>query len=64
MDFAYKNKIVLRYNAANDRNGNKVIKVFYADGTNEIIRGSEVYMFPQYLRDKFYRSMQGLRNSK
>lgn len=60
----FHGKEVTHYNAANGINGNKILKVFYTDGTSEIVRSSEVYMFPLQLRNKFYRSMSGLRNSK
>ena len=47
------------WNKAYDINGNPAYKVFYLDGTSEIVR--EIYL---HSYGKFYRSSSGLRASK
>jgi hypothetical protein len=44
----------------NDRNGNKVCKVFFPDGKTEIIRDARAPVST----DKWYKTMCGLRYSK
>lgn len=53
-------KPVKKWHCAMDRNGNKVAKIFYADGTTEITRSP---MLP-WTSDKFYRSLSGLYGSR
>lgn len=59
----HNGKPYIKFHKAMDKNGNGVLKVFYVDGTTEIIRGSNAYGFPMHA-DKFYRSMSGLYGSK
>ena len=59
----HNNKPYTRFNKAHDINGNPVIKVFYPDGTTEIIRGSNAYTFPHGC-DKYYKSLSGLYKSR
>lgn len=59
----YNGKEIKKVHSALNRNGNKILKVFYADGTSEIIRGAHVYDFP-IISDKFYKSLSGLYASK
>ena len=47
------------WNKAFDVNGNPVYKVFYLDGTSEIVRGIYLHSY-----GKFYKSLSGLRASK
>lgn len=51
----------VRYNAAMDVNGNKVCKVWFADGHFEYIRDTRM---PIGGHDKFYSSLNGLYRSK
>ena len=56
-------KRIIGKNKAHDTNGNPVYKVFYMDGSNEIVRGGIAYaMHGNY--DKYYKSLSGLYNSK
>lgn len=63
-------KTLTKFNSTVDINGNSVVKAFYSDNTTEIIRGGAVQDF--YIRhgvkwndrEKFYKSISGLRNSK
>lgn len=48
--------------SAMDINGNRVLKVFYADGTTAIVRGTWTNDYP--MADKFYKSLSGLYGSK
>lgn len=59
----YNSKQIKKVYSALDRNGNKVLKVFYTDGTTEIIRGGDTYLFP-IISDKYYKSLSGLYSSK
>lgn len=59
----YHGKQIKKIYSANDINGNKVLKVFYADGTTEIIKGGNTYLFPIF-NDKHYKSLSGLYRSK
>lgn len=59
----YNGKQIKKVYSALDRNGNKVLKVFYTDGTTEIIRGGNIYLFP-IISDKHYKSLSGLYSSK
>lgn len=59
----YNGKQIKKVYSALDRNGNKVLKVFYTDGTTEIIRGGNTYLFP-IISDKHYKSLSGLYSSK
>lgn len=59
----YNGKEVKKVYSTNDRNGNKILKVFYTDNTTEIIRGSKVYDF-SVINDKHYKSLSGLYASK
>lgn len=59
----YNGKELKKVYSANDRNGNKVLKVFYVDGTSEIVRGGNVYQFP-IINDKHYKSLSGLYGSR
>lgn len=43
-----------------DKNGNKIAKVFYVDGTTEIVRDPRLPLSS----DKFYKSLSGLYASK
>jgi hypothetical protein len=63
MSFEFENKEVIKYHAAHDINGNKIAKLFYADGTTEIVRGSRSCTLP-IVSDKFYKSLSGLYRSK
>lgn len=56
-------RMYYKFYSAMDINGNRVLKVFYADGTVEIERGTITYGFPTPA-DKRYKSMSGLRQSK
>ena len=51
----------VRYNAAMDVNGNKVCKVWFADGHFEYIRGARM---PIGGYDRFYSSIKALYRSK
>lgn len=63
-------KELLKFNRANDINGNAVLKAFYKDGTTEIIRGGKVEEFYRDHRvtwsdrNKFYKSLSGLYQSR
>lgn len=59
----YNGKQIVKIYSANDINGNKVLKLFYADNTTEIIRGANVYKFP-IINDKHYKTLSGLYQSK
>lgn len=59
----YNGKQIKKVYSALDHNGNKVLKVFYTDGTTEIIRGGNTYLFP-IISDKYYKSLSGLYSSK
>ena len=54
-------KTVVFTAAANDRNGAKVYKDFYNDGTYEYIRGDVTRRPGQY--DKWYKSLSSLYRS-
>ena len=54
-------KTVVFTAAANDRNGAKVYKDFYSDGTYEYIRGDVTRRPGQY--DKWYKSLSSLYRS-
>lgn len=54
-------KMYIGIHSAMDINGNKVLKIFYADGTTAIVRGSRTYEYP--MADKFYSSLSGLYGS-
>ena len=56
-------RVYFKFYSAVDINGNRVLKVFYTDGTTEIIKGSRAYEFPM-VADKYYKSLSGLRQSK
>lgn len=59
----YHGKQIKKIYSANDINGNKVLKVFFADSTTEIIKGGNTYLFP-IISDKHYKSLSGLYRSK
>lgn len=59
----YKGKAVYKWYTTNDINGNKIAKIFYVDGTTEIVRGSDTYLLP-IISDKHYKSLSGLYASK
>ncbi|QHJ85075.1 MAG: hypothetical protein [Bacteriophage sp.] len=56
----WNGKPVKKWHSAMDRNGNKVGKIFYEDGTTEIWRDARL---PR-TSDKFYKSLSGLYGSK
>ncbi|UWF83699.1 MAG: hypothetical protein [Bacteriophage sp.] len=56
----WKGKAVYKWYSAMDINGNKVAKIFYVDGTTEIVRSP---LLP-WSSDKFYKSLSGLYASK
>lgn len=56
----WKSKAVYKWYSAMDINGNKVAKIFYVDGTTEIVRSP---LLP-WSSDKFYKSLSGLYASK
>lgn len=59
----WNGKPVKKWNCAMDRNGNKVAKIFYEDGTTEIVKGGQAALLP-WASDKFYRSLSGLYGSR
>lgn len=59
----HNGKPFIKFHKAMDLNGNAVLKIFYTDGSTEILRGPMTYQFPNKA-DKFYKSISGLRNSK
>ena len=63
MQRTYRGKQIVKVYSANDRNGNRVLKLFYAGGTTEILRGSDTYAFP-IISDKHYKSLSGLYQSR
>ena len=56
----FNGKEYIAFHAAMDVNGNKVAKVFYTDGTTEIIRDARLPL----TSDKFYHSLSSLYHSK
>lgn len=60
MLFTFEGKSVYKWHSALDKNGNKVAKLFYVDGTTKIVRSS---LLP-WSSDKFYKSLSGLYASK
>lgn len=56
----WNGKAVLKWHSATDKNGNKVGKIFYQDGTTEIVRDAKL----PWISDKFYKSLSGLYSSK
>ena len=56
----WKGKVDYKWYSAMDKNGNKVAKLFYVDGTTEIVRSP---LLP-WSSDKFYKSLSGLYASK
>jgi hypothetical protein len=50
----------VKINSANDKNGNKVSKVFFPDGHTEIIKDARLPI----TSDKWYKSLSGMRKSK
>lgn len=56
----FNGKEYIAFHAAMDVNGNKVAKVFYSDGTTEIVKDARLPL----TSDKFYKSLSGLRSSK
>lgn len=56
----WNGKPVIKWHSAMDKNGNKVGKIFYQDGTTEIIRDARLL----WTSDKFYKSLSGLYSSK
>lgn len=59
----WNGKPVKKWNSAMDQNGNKVGKIFYEDGTTEIVRGGNAAQLP-WTSDKNYKSLSGLYGSK
>jgi hypothetical protein len=55
----WKEKEIVKKHNSHDINGNPVYKLFYMDGTTEIVKTYELSGF-----DKYYKSLSGLRNSK
>ena len=55
----WKEKEIVKKHKAHDINGNPVYKLFYMDGTTEIVKTYELSGF-----DKYYKSLSGLRSSK
>ena len=49
----WKGKAVYKWYSAMDKNGNKVAKLFYVDGTTEIVKSP---LLP-WSSDKFYKSV-------
>lgn len=56
----WNGKPVKKWHSAMDRNGNKVAKIFYEDGTTEITKSS---LLP-WTSDKHYKSLSGLYGSR
>lgn len=56
----WKGKAVYKWYSAMDKNGNKIAKLFYVDGTTEIVKSSLLPL----ISDKHYKSLSGLYNSK
>lgn len=56
----WKGKAVYKWYSAMDINGNKVAKIFYVDGTTEIVKSPLLPL----TSDKHYKSLSGLYNSK
>lgn len=56
----WKVKAVYKWYSAMDKNGNKVAKLFYVDGTTEIVKSPLLPL----TSDKHYKSLSGLYNSK
>lgn len=59
----WNGKPVKKWHSAMDQNGNKVGKIFYEDGTTEIVRGGNAAQLP-WINDKNYKSLSGLYGSK
>ena len=53
-------KPVWKWYSTLDKNGNKVAKIFYVEGTTEIVRS----LLLPWSSDKFYKSLSGLYASK
>lgn len=60
----FNGKEYIAFHAAMDKNGNKVAKVFYTDGTTEIIRDARLPLTSDLTSDKFYNSLSSLYRSK
>lgn len=56
----WNGKPVWKWYSTLDKNGNKVAKIFYVDGTTEIVRSPLLPL----TSDKHYKSLSGLYNSK
>lgn len=56
----WNGKTVWKWYSTLDKNGNKVAKIFYVDGTTEITRS----LLLPLTSDKHYKSLSGLYNSK
>lgn len=56
----FNGKYFYKIYTAMDANGNKIAKVFYMDGTSEIIKDARLPLHS----DKTYKSIPGLRKSK
>jgi hypothetical protein len=56
----WNGKTVWKWYSTLDKNGNKVAKIFYVDGTTEITRSPLLPL----TSDKHYKSLSGLYNSK
>lgn len=56
----WKGKVVYKWYSAMDKNGNKVAKLFYVDGTTKIVRSPLLPL----TSDKHYKSLSGLYNSR
>lgn len=55
----WKGKPVWKWYHTLDKNGNKVAKIFYVDGTTDIVKGGNACLLP-WSSDKFYKSLSGL----
>lgn len=56
----WNGKPVKKWYSAMDKNGNKIGKIFYKDGSTEIVRDARL----PWTSDKFYKSLGGLYSSK
>jgi hypothetical protein len=59
----WNGKPVKKIYTATNKNGNRVGKVFYTDGTTEMVNGDKALYLPLW-PDKVYKSVSGLYRSK
>ena len=63
-----ENKTIVKWNKSLDINGNAIAKIFYSDGTTEMLGNGKTAELKNKMGNssysKFYKSRSGLRNSK